>query len=198
MPPRHKTEQLPDEQLKFVLDRIIDGETNREISFAFQDTFKTTLSKSSLARWRKAAGDELAERFRLARYQAKQLIEDAQLDPDVDKYRVFLDSVDDRLLTATREVNKLDPMKAALIRQEEERRKLQAQKLALDERKQAFAEEQARKQEQLQQDRLKIGADTWQFVLSFLLGKEPQAADLLTKHSEEILSGLETHLDQTA
>lgn len=198
MPRRHTVEQLPKEQFDFVIESILQGETDREISLHFEDQFKLKLSKSSLARWRKTAGEELAERYRIARFQAKQLIEDAKLEPDVDKYQVFIDGIEDRLLTATREVMLLDPIKAALIQQEEKRRLLQEKMLTLKERQQSFQEEQAKKSEQLQHDRFKIGADTWQFILSFLLGKEPQAADLLTKHSDEILSGLETHLDQTA
>jgi|ERR1041385_602933 hypothetical protein len=199
MPARHKIDQLPDDQLKFVLDHIIDGETDREICFAFEDQFKTKLAKSSLGRWRKAAGDELADRYRMTRYQAKQLIEDMKLDPDSDKHAVVMQSIEDQLLTATRKVVSQDPFKLIIIQQEEKRRKLQSQKLALEERKQAFAEEQARKSEQLQHDRLKIGVDVWQFVLSSLLKLEPTAADLLTKHSEEIVNGLEAYLDnQTA
>lgn len=199
MPPRHKIDQLPEDELQFVLDAIIDGQTDREISFAFQDKFNTRLTKSSLARWRKAAGDELADRYRMARYQANQLIEDLKLEPEVDKHEILIQSIEDRLLAATREVVSQDPFKLIIIQQEEKRRKLHAQKLALDERKQTFAEEQATKAEQLQHDRLKIGVDVWQFVLSYLLKEEPAASDLLTKHSEQILNGLEAHLEsQTA
>ncbi len=198
MPRRHTVEQLPKEQFDFVIEAILQGETDREISLHFEDQFKTKLSKSSLARWRKTAGEELAERYRIARFQAKQLIEDAKLEPDVDKYQVFIDGIEDRLLTATREVMLLDPVKAALIQQEEKRRILQEKTLALKERQQTFAEEQAKRQEQLQHDRFKIGADTWQFILSYLLKEEPRAADLLTKHSEEILNGLEEHLESQA
>lgn len=194
---RHTVDQLPDNQLQFVLDLIIDGYTDREISLSFEDKFKIKLAKSSLARWRKAAGDELADRYRLARYQAKQFIEDLKLDPEaVDKHQLFIESIEDRLLTATREVMALDPVKAALIQQEERRRRLREKELLLKERDLLFKQEQARKTESAQQDRLKIAVEVWRFILSYLLGKEPLAADLLTKHNEEILNGLEEHLEK--
>ena len=199
MPPRHKIEQLPEDELQFVLDAIIDGQTDREISFAFEDKFKTRISKSSLARWRNAAGDELADRYRMTRYQAKQLIEDLNLDPESDKYAVVMAQIEDRLLTATRKVVSQDPFKLIVIQQEEKRRALRERELHLKERAQQFQEEQAKKQEQLQHDRLQIGVDSWQFILSYLLREEPAAADLLTKHSEAIINGLETYLEnQTA
>jgi hypothetical protein len=199
MPRPHAVAQLPDDQLKFVLDHIIAGETDREISFAFEDEFKTKLAKSSLARWREAAGNELAERYRLARYQARQLIEDLKEDPDaVDKHELIVAQIEDRLLTATREVMAQDPFKLLLIQQEEKRRELKNRELALKERQQQFQEDQAKKAEQLQHDRFEIGAEVWKFILSFLLGKDPSAADALTKHSDEVLNALETHLENQA
>lgn len=197
MPPRHAVDQLPDDQFQFVIDAIIDGQTDREISASFNAKFNTKLSKSALARWRDVTGDELAERYRLTKFQAKQLLEDLKLE-DADKFKVVIDNIEDRLLTAMREVIATDPIKLLGVQQEERRRALKERELDLRERAQAFTEEQAKKQEQLQHDRLAIGASAWQFILSFLLGREPQAADLLTKHSEEILNGLETHLDQAA
>ncbi|HEY6232820.1 MAG TPA: hypothetical protein VIW64_16265 [Pyrinomonadaceae bacterium] len=198
MPSRHAVASLPPDQLKFVLDHIIAGETDREISFAFEDKFKTKLSKSGLARWRKAAGDELADRYRMARYQARQLIEDLKEDPEIDKHELVIASIEDRLLTATHEVMSQDPFKLLLIQQEEKRRALREQELRLKERAQQFHEEQTRKSESLQQDRLKIAADAWRITLGYLLEKEPQAADLLTKHSDEILNAIEENIEAEA
>lgn len=195
MPPRYEVDKLPDDQLKFVLDHIIDGETDREISFAFEAQFKTKLAKSSLSRWREAAGNELAERYRMARYQAKQLIEDLQEDPEVDKHGIIIASIEDRLLTATREVTAQDPFKLLIIQQEEKRRNLRERELKLKERSQAFHEEQAQKSDSLQQDRLKIGADVWRIVLAYFLKNDPQAADHLTKHNEGLLSAIEESLE---
>jgi hypothetical protein len=194
MAPRFTVETLPEEQFEFLLKEIANGGTDRSISLSFESEFKVKLSKSSLARWREAAGNELADRYRFVRFQAKQLQEDLKAE-DADKYKIVIDNIEDRLLTATKEIITQDPLKLLSIQQEEKRRNLKERELALKERAQAFQEEQALKSEQLQHDRLKIGADTWQFILSFLLDKNPQAADLLTKHSEEILNGLETHLE---
>lgn len=198
MPSRHAVEKLPDEQFEFVINAIINGETNREISAAFKAKFTAVLAKSSLARWREVTGDELAERYKLARFQAKRILEDLG-DQGADKFSVVMGNIEDHLLRATKEVIKQDPIKLLGIQQEEKRRQLREQELKLKERAQTFQEDLARKSESLQQDRLKIGVDVWQFVLSFLLKEEPQAADLLTKHNEDILNGLETYLEnQTA
>jgi hypothetical protein len=194
MPRRYAAETLPPDQLKFVLDHIVAGETDREISFAFEDEFKDKLSKSGLARWRKAAGNELADRYRMARYQAKQLIEDLKEEPDVDKHQLVVASIEDRLLTATHEVMSQDPFKLLIIQQEEKRRELRARELDLKERAQQFAEDQARKSETLEKDRFGIGADTWRFILAYMKEKDPTAVDVLLKHNAELLQGLETYL----
>lgn len=194
MPRPHAVDQLPDDQLQFVLDHILNGETNREISFAFEDQFKTKLSKSSLARWREAAGEELADRYRLARYQAKQLLQNLEQE-DADKYQVVIDSIEDRLLTATREVVSQDPFKLVLIQQEEKRRNLRERELKLKERAQSFNEEQARKAEQLQHDRFQIAANTWQFILAFVKERAASSVDVLTTLSPELLKELESYLE---
>jgi hypothetical protein len=198
MPPRYTVDKLPLEQKLFILDLIVNQKTDQYISVEFQKQFGKPLAKSSLNRWRNDAGNELADRATIVRLQADKMLEQLKEDPDADKYEIVMKGIQDRLLTAMSEVNKTEPAKLIIIQQEERRRSLKERELALKERAQHFAEEQARKSEQLQHDRLAIGADTWQFILSFLLGKEPQAADLLTKHSTEILNGLEAHLDQTA
>jgi hypothetical protein len=197
MAPKFTVETLPAEQFEWLLSAIANGGTDRSISLGFEEQFKAKLSKSALARWRAAAGDELADRYRFVRFQAKQLQEDLKLE-DADKYQVVINNIEDRLLTASKEIIAQNPITLLNIQQEEKRRGLRERELRLKERAQTFQEEQARKSESLQHDRLKIAADVWQFVLSSLLKLEPQAADLLTKHGKEILNGLETHLDQTA
>src|ERR1700754_984829 len=100
---RHVVRDLNDEQFSFVIEAIIEGLTDREISAAFEKTFEQPLAKSSLGRWRKKSGEELAERYRLARFQSKQLLTDLKQE-DADKYQVVIDNIEDRLLTATRQV----------------------------------------------------------------------------------------------
>lgn len=194
MPPRHAVEQLPDEQFQFVINAIINGDTDREISAAFNSQFTTELSKSSLARWRVVTGNELAERYKLARFQAKQILEDLG-DEGADKFSVVMGNIEDHLLRATKEVIAQDPIKLLGIQQEEKRRQLREQELKLKERAQAFQEEQARRAQTLQQDKLAIGAEVWKTVLGYLLKEEPTAADLLTKHSDGILNAIEETLE---
>jgi len=197
MPPRHKVEKLPDEQFQFVINAIIAGDTDREISSAFQREFKTKLSKSSLARWREVTGNELAERYRLARFQSRQLLEDLGQE-DADKFQVVMGSIQERLLVATKEVISADPIKLLGIQQEEKRRQLKERELGLKERAQKFQEEQALKTDELQHDRLKIGVDVWRVILAYLLNKDPQAADLLTKHNDGLLNAIEESLEAQA
>ena len=130
---RHVVRDLNDEQFQFVIEAIINGLTDREISSAFEKTFEQRLAKSSLNRWRESAGNELAERYRLARYQAKQLLVDLEQE-GADRYQVVIENIEDRLLAATREVIAQDPVKLLKIRLEEEKRRLKERELALKER----------------------------------------------------------------
>lgn len=130
---KHVVRELSDEEFQFVIDRILNGDNDREISLAFQQTFNKKLAKSSLARWRESAGNELAERYRLARYQARQLMSNLK-DEGEDKYQVVIRNIEDRLLTATREVIAQDPVKLLSIRQEEEKRRLKERELTIKER----------------------------------------------------------------
>src|SRR5205085_8802208 len=130
MASRHVVRDLADEEFEFVISGILNGATDRELSTAFQSTFNKKLAKSSLARWREATGNELAERYRLARFQAKQLLADLKQE-DGDKYQIVMQTVEDRLLTATREVITQDPMKLLRVSQQEQKRKLQEKRLDL-------------------------------------------------------------------
>jgi len=197
MPRRYAVDNLPADQRDFLLKAITNGGSDRAIASAFEEQFKVKLSKSALNRWRTAAGDELADRFYFVRLQAKQLIEGLKVE-GADKYELLIATLEDRLLTATGELVSQDPFKLLGIQQEEKRRQLKERELKLRERAQTFQEEQAKKAEHVEQDRLQVGIDVWQFILSYLLQVEPTAADLLTKHNEAILDGLQAHLENQA
>src|SRR5947209_532025 len=96
---RSVVKDLNEAEFDFVINAIIAGGTDREISLAFESEFGKRLAKSSLNRWRKSAGDELADRYRLARHQARQLTENLK-EEDQDKYQIVIRSIEDRLLTA--------------------------------------------------------------------------------------------------
>lgn len=130
---RHVVRDLDDEQFTFVIEAIIAGLTDREISASFNERFKQPLAKSSLNRWRESAGNELAERYRLARYQARQLLTDLK-DEDANKFQVVIGNIEDRLLTATRHVISQDPVKLLRIRLDEEKRRLKEREIKLKER----------------------------------------------------------------
>lgn len=191
---KHVVKELNDEQFTFVINAIIDGLTDREISANFQKQFNQPLAKSSLHRWRKSAGNELAERYRLARFQAKQLTQDLKSE-DKEQFQIIIENIEDRLLTATREVTQLDPFKLLLIKQEEERRKLRQREIELKEQQLAWQKERVQKEQELHTDRFQIAADTWRYVLSWFNQNAGTGADILVKHSEQLLNDLETHIE---
>ena len=134
MPRRHAVRDLTDEQFQFVIESVLNGLTDLEISRGFSAAFDgQKLAKSSLGRWRKTAGNELAERYRLARYQARQLLADLKQE-DADKYQVVIGNIEDRLLTATREAISKDPIKLLKLRLEEEKRRLKEREINLKEK----------------------------------------------------------------
>lgn len=127
-------DKLPDEQFDFVIRTILDGKTDREISALFETAFEIPLPKSSLNTWRKTAGNELAERYRLKRFQVRSFIEtlkDEGVEVGEDKYAVTIDMLEDHLLTNERDLVKADPVKLLGLRQEDERIRLQREKLEL-------------------------------------------------------------------
>jgi hypothetical protein len=197
MPRRHVVRDLDENQFEFVINAIINGDTDREISLNFETEFGQPLAKSSLNRWRAAAGDELAERYRLARYQARQLLIDLK-EEDQEKYQIVIGNIEDRLLTATREVISSDPMKLLRIRQNEEKLRLKGRELDLKGKQLELEREKAERTANLQKDRFKIAADTWQFILVWMTQHIPTAADVLTKNSQQLLEDLEEHLENQA
>jgi hypothetical protein len=172
--------------------------TDREISKAYFEKFGKRLAKSSLSRWRAAAGDELADRYRFARVQAQQLLEHLKEEPDADKYQVAMKGIEERLLTVTHEAIALDPIKMLRLRQEEEKRRLKARQLDLNEQRLAWEKERAEREANLHGDRFLIAADVWQFILVWFAQHHPKAADLLTGSSEEVLNALEAHIEDQA
>jgi len=198
MPKRSKVDTLPDDQRHFIVDHILAGEGDHEISLSFEDRFQKKLTKNSLSAWRKTARRALAERYRVARDQARELLENLKLEPDADKHQVLIESIEDHLLAAVAQVNAQDPFKLLLIQQEEKRRHLRQRELQLRERAQTFQEEQVEKSETLRRDRFAIAVELWRFVLDYLLTKEPAAVELLTRHSKDLLDGLEKECARAA
>lgn len=174
---RHVVEELNEEQLDFVLRRFADNDNDREVSLKFEARFEgLKLAKSSLHRWRKASGDELIERYRMARFQAKALREQIGED-EKDDYQIVMQNIEERLLTATREVIKQDPMKLLNARQEEERLKLKREKLELDKQQLAFEREKHKNAI----DRVKLGSETMQDFFEYL-GSDAEGIAFLTRH----------------
>lgn len=197
MPRRHVVRDLSDEEFEFVIRRILEGDTDRELSANFEAEFSKRLAKSSLFRWREAAGNELAERYRLARFQAKQILEDLQ-EEGADKHQVVMRTIEDRLLTATREVIAADPLKLLRLSQVERKAKLRERELDIKEKQLELARRKDERDAAAQGDKFRIAADVWQFILRWFLQNEPTVADRLTGRSEELLKDLEEELETQA
>ena len=95
------------------------------------------------------------------------------------------------------EVMELDPVD--LSREAARHAKVEQvdRKLALDQEKLRLELKRIELQEraaELQRDRFGVAAEAWNFILAYLVRNEPSAADLLTARNEEILSGLEAHI----
>lgn len=164
---RHIVSELSEEQLDFVIRRIVDGDTDREVCAQFENVFKdSSLAKSSLHRWRTAAGKELVERYQLARFQAKALVEQFSIE-DADKYQTVIGNIEDRLLTATREVVKQNPVKLLQVRQMEEKMRVKREELEL---KRQQIELEREKLRGVALDRVKLGAETLTDFLEFVGG----------------------------
>lgn len=127
-------DKLPDEQFDFVMAAILNGWTDREISSQFEKAFSEPLPKSSLHSWRKRAGDELAERYRLKRFQVRSFVEKIKadgIDVSDDKYAHIIDNLEDHLLTNERDLIAQNPIKLLIARQEDERLKIKREVLEL-------------------------------------------------------------------
>lgn len=163
---RFVVENLNEEQLDFVLRCFTDGDNDREVCTKFENAFPDSkLAKSSLHRWRKAAGEEMIERYRIARFQAKALLEQLPEGTDADKYQVVIANIEDRLLTATREVIKQNPTKLLLARQREENFRLKREQLELKREELAFEREKLRG---AAIDRVKLGTELMGDLFDYL------------------------------
>ena len=170
---------------------------SRGICEAFEKQFGAPLAKSSLGRWREAAGQDLVEQYRLARFQATQLLESLQQTGE-SKFDLVMATVEDHLLTAMRQIGSQDPLKLIALRQKDCDQRMKQRSLELKEKQVTLQEEHVRRQEELRRDRLQIGLETWGFIVSWLKRREPGAVELLLRHRKELADGLAKFLEKAA
>lgn len=191
---RSSIEKLPAAEFDFVINCLLNNLNDREVSLAFQNKYQKKLPKSNIASWRKKAGDELVDRYRMARFQAKQLREDLAFD-DEDDYQNVIKNIEERLLTATREVIHQNPAKLLLARQREENFRLRREQLELKKKEHEFEREKFERTQHLQADKFNIGLATWKFVLAYFTNLNSPIADDLTNHSPELIKGLGEYIE---
>lgn len=152
-------DKLPENEFDFVIKEILDGKTDREISSVFEKKFKKELPKSNLNSWRNKAGNELAERYRLKRFQVRSFVEELKaegIEVEDDKYKLIIQSLEDHLLTFERDLIKENPIKLLFARQEDERLKIKRETLELNRSKLEFDREKLKNAI----DREKVGVET--------------------------------------
>lgn len=190
-------DKLPDDQFNFVINAILAGATDREISAEFAAQFDKPLPKSSLNTWRNKAGNELAERYRLRRFQVRSFVEELKasgIDVGDDRYAATIQSLEDHLLTNERDLVASDPIKLLGLRQEDERLKIKREQIELNRQKLEFEKEKHEREAAVRVDRLAIGADVWSIVLAVMAEHEPHVVDALTRRSPNVLAAIEERL----
>jgi hypothetical protein len=181
---RPTVEKLPAEEFDFVINCLLNNRNDREVSLEFETKYKKKLPKSNIASWRKKAGDELIDRYRMARFQAKQLRENLELEEGED-YQNVIKNIEEHLLTATRKVIHENPARLLLARQREENFRLKREQREKFERTQ-----------NLQSDKFKIASESWKYILAYFTNLNSPVADDLTKHSKELIEGLGEYIEQ--
>lgn len=179
MPPRYAVEKLPAEQFDFVIRAITNGGTDTSIPRDFEAQFGVKLAKSSLARWRKVTGNELADRYRFVRAQAHQIIEDLEAEGS-DKHGLVFDMLEDRMLTSAKELITADPLKILGIQQEEKRRNLKERELALKERALDLERERVHG---VALDRVRLGEEYASDLLEYI-GEDPEGLRWFQRHAQ--------------
>lgn len=171
---------LPEEQFDFVIKELMNGATDRAVSAAFEQRFNKELPKTNLNTWRNRAGKELVERYKLRRFQIREVVEqlkDEGIDVAEDGYKHIIQNLEDYLLTSERELIKQNPMKLLFARQEDERIKLKREKLELDKEQLAFEREKHRNAI----DYTKVSADVMKDFIEYADGNS-EIITLLTRH----------------
>jgi hypothetical protein len=184
MAPRHRVAQLNQAEFDFVLTQILNGATDRAISAAFEAEFRRPLAKSSLNRWRKSAGDELADRFRIARFQALSLKQ--ELKSGQGSYDALITDIEDRLLVSAREALREDPHKLLAALQEERRQEIQRRKLELERERLELERRKIESQARTPQDAATIALE----ALLDVAGGEQAALNWIHRSAEALEAAL--------
>lgn len=191
---RSSIEKLPEPEFDFVINCLLNNLNDREVSLAFENKYQKKLPKSNIASWRIKSGDELIDRYRMARFQAKQLRENLELE-EGDDYQNVIKNIEERLLTATREVIYENPAKLLLARQREENFRLRREQLELKKKEHEFEREKFERTQNLQAEKFKIASETWKYILAYFTNLNSPVADDLTKHSPKLIEGLGEYIE---
>lgn len=191
---RSTIEKLDEDQFDFVINCLLNNLNDREVSLAFEKKYKKNLPKSNIAAWRVKAGNELVDRYRMARFQAKQLRENLDIE-DKDDYQNVIKNIEERLLTATRQVIHENPAKLLLARQREENFRLKREQLELKKKELEWEREKFERTQNLQNDKFRIASEAWKYILAYFTNMNSPIADSLTEHSTELINGLGEHIE---
>lgn len=194
---RRKTvEKLSEVEFEAVIQMIVDGKTDIEISSEFETKFNKPLPKSSFNRWRRNVGTNLVDTYKTQRIIARTIADDLKNEKDADKYQVIIENLEDFLLTAAKKLYTEKPLKLLFARQEDKRLEHKANELQLKKDLLEFEREKFERTQNLQNDKFKIGSEVWKVILAYFLQNDPTLADAITKHSEGLLEKIGEQLEQ--
>lgn len=138
---KYVVKTLPDDQFEFVMRKIMAGKTDKEICAEYEKDYGAPLSKSALGRWRKAAGEELGHRYRIAQFQARELVRslregglrDAKGTEirESDVFEAMMADIGSRLFVQMHEVVQDDPLRALSILQRNKNVEVRREALAI-------------------------------------------------------------------
>lgn len=195
---RSTVEKLDANQQDFVIRSILNGGTDREISAAFESKFDLKLPKTSLHRWRKKAGDELADRYRMQRFRVTSFVEKLKtegIEIGEDKYHQIIENLENHLLTAERDLIAQNPVKLLFARQEDERLRLKRDEFELKKQQHEFEREKFEKTQRLQADKFRVASEAWKYILAYFTNLNSSVADDLTAHSPDLIKGLGEYIE---
>lgn len=193
---KHAVTKLNQEQFTFVVEQIVNGATDVDVCTNFEERFERPLAKSSLNRWRKAGGENLADKYRLIRFQTANLIEKLEETGSTD-YEVLKSYVEDFLLANPAKLGDAKPADLLHFQQEDRRIELRRRELDIKEKHLEFQREQAAAARSLKADRFQIASQVWQIVLAYFLRENAQFADILTSHTNDLLDEIGKLLEQS-
>jgi hypothetical protein len=203
--------QLPEQnEARELLERLLSDPTNTyericvvlKSSGLFEDIKDVTPQDLTRYRQRKAREESRASVMALIEAEGETLLNAAATNPTGIIAGYLRKMLTEHAVTRfDEEIAGLDPVdisreaaRHALVEQRDRKLDLDTEKIRLEEKRL----ELQRQNQELQRDKFGVAANTWRFILNWLAKVDSNAADRLTKHSDELLTELEVYIEANA